>query len=182
MKAPTIAHRYSLALLAIGLERKQHEQIGRELDRVAALFAGSKELRELSRNPKFTVADRKAILSELLKRVMVSPVTRNFLLLLVDKGRIQHLAEIVASFHDLVDAHAGRIRAHVTVVTPLGELESSRLRNVLQKLTGKQIVLEQKQDPAILGGVITRLGGQVYDGSLRAQLEAVRARLRSPAA
>jgi F0F1-type ATP synthase delta subunit len=66
MKASTIALRYSQAVLALATDRKQHEQIGRELDRIATLFAGSDELRALSRNPKFRVSDRKAIVSELL--------------------------------------------------------------------------------------------------------------------
>ena len=182
MKSSTIALRYSQAVLALATDRKQHEQIGRELDRVAAVFAGLDELRALSRNPKFSVADRKAIVSELLKRLMVSPITRNFVMLITEKGRLQHIAEIVAAYHDQADSQAGRIRAQVTVVAPLAELEAARLRTVLQKMTGKQVVLEQQVDPSIIGGVVTRVGGRIYDGSVRAQLESLRTRLRSPAA
>ncbi len=178
MQATAVAQRYALALLQIGVERKNFEQLGRELDRVASLFK-SDELHELFRNPKFGVAARKKVLGELLRRVMVSPISRNFLFLLVDRGRIAYLPQITQAYHDLADEHAGRLRAQVTVARRLSEPEAARLRTVLQKLSGRQVVLEQDTDPEIIGGVVTRIGGKIYDGSVRAQLAALRTRLRA---
>lgn len=178
MGASTLALRYAKALLDIGVERKSQDQIGRELDRVGAVFQTAPELRELFRNPKFDSAERKAVLAELLKRVMVSPVTRNFLFLLTEKGRMSYLEDIIASFHTLADESSGRIRAQVTVASPMSEPELARLRTVLGKMTSRQVIVEAKEDPALIGGVVTRVGGKVYDGSIRAQLETLHARLR----
>lgn len=177
MSAPAIAHRYARALLDIGLERRNFEQLGRELDRVAGLFEAD-DLRQLFRNPKFGADARKSVLTELLRRVMVSPICRNFLLLLVDRNRIGWLPEIAAAYHGLADEHAGRLRARVTVAKRLSEPESARLRTVLQKVTGLQVLVEQEEDPEIIGGVIARIGGKVYDGSVRTQLDTLRGQLK----
>ncbi len=177
MSSPAIAHRYARALLDIGLERRNFEQLGRELDRVAGLFE-SADLRELFRNPKFRKEARKKVLTDLLRRVMVSPVCRNFLLLLVDRNRIAYLPEIAAAFHEQADEHAGRLRARVTVARRLSEPEAARLRTVLQKVTGRQVLVEQSEDPEIIGGVIARIGGRIYDGSVRTQLDTLRGQLK----
>ena len=176
MREPTIAERYALALLDIGVDRGNFEQLGRELDRVKGLF-NSAELSELFRNPKFDAETRKKVLAELLRRVMVSPVCRNFLFLLVDRARIALFPEIVDSYHALADEHAGRLRATVTVARRLSEPDAARLKTVLQKATGQAVLVEQVEDPSIIGGVITRIGGKIYDGSVRAQLDALRAGL-----
>lgn len=178
MAASTLAQRWAKALLDLGVERKIQDQIGRELDRVAGVFASTPELQELFRNPKFDTEQRKGVLGELLKRVMVSPVTRNFLFLLTEKDRMPHLKDIVAAFHALADESSGRVRAQVTVASPLSEPELARLRTVLAKMTGRQVVIDQKEDASLIGGVVTRLGGKVYDGSVRAQLLALSTRLR----
>ncbi len=178
MSSPAIAQRYARALLDIGLDRKNFEQLGRELDRVAGLYE-ARELRELFRNPKFGASARKEVLGELLRRLMVSPICRNFLLLLVDRGRIGALPAIAAAYHELADEHAGRMRARVTVAKRLSEPEAARLRTVLQKVTGRQVVVEQDEDPAILGGVIAHIGGKIYDGSVRTQLQTLKTELKS---
>lgn len=177
MRAPTIALRYARALLDLGIERKNFEQLGRELDRVAGLFH-SAELAQLFRNPKFTVDARKGVLGELLRRVMVSSLTRNFLLLLVDRNRIAYLPAIAEAFHGLADEHSGRVRAEVTVAQKLSEPDAARLRTVLEKLTGKKVIVEQVEDASIIGGVITRIGGRVYDGSVKTQLETLRSSIK----
>jgi F-type H+-transporting ATPase subunit delta len=177
VRSPTIAGRYALALLDLGVERQNFEQLGRELDRVLALFA-SPELHELFRNPNFGVEVRRNVLGELLKQhVMVTPICRNFLFLLIDRGRIAHFPEIVEAYHALADEHAGRVRAKVTVARRLSEPDAARLKTVLQKVTGREVLVEQTEDPEIIGGVITRIGGRVFDGSIRAQLEHLRTRL-----
>lgn len=177
MRAPTIAHRYARALLDIGIDRKNFEQLGRELDRVALLFKHD-EIDQLFKSPKFGAETRRGVLGELLKRLMVSPICRNFMMLLVDKGRIGNLPEIAQAYHALADEHAGRVRARVTVASRMAESDVARLRTVLQAATGKQVVVEVEEDPAVIGGAITRIGGTIYDGSVRTQLETMRTRLK----
>lgn len=177
MRASAIAQRYARALLDLGIERRNFEQLGRELDRVANLFQ-SGDLAEVLRNPKFDAEIRKGVLGELLRRLMVSPVCRNFVFLLVDRNRVRYLPDIVTAYHGLADEHAGRLKAHVTVATRLSEPDAARLRTILQNMTGSQVVLEQEEDPEILGGIITRIGDRIYDGSVRAQLETLRGELK----
>lgn len=176
MRSPTVAGRYARALLDIGIERQNFEQLGRELDRVCALFS-SEELLELFRSPKFSMEVRRNVLAELLRQLMVTPVCRNFLFLLIDRNRIANFPEIVEAYHGLADEHAGRVRAKVTVARRLSEPDAARLKTVLQKVTGREVLVEQTEDPEIIGGVITRIGGRVFDGSIRAQLEHLRTRL-----
>lgn len=178
MRASIIAGRYALALLGLGIERKNFEQLGRELDRVVSMYKCD-DLRELFQNPKFGVESRKAVLADLLRRVMVSPISRNFLFLLVERNRIGLLPDIVEAYHNLADDSAGRVRARVTVARRLGEPDVARLRTVLEKVTGKQVVVEQEEDPSIIGGIITRIGDRIYDGSVQAQLSRLRTQLKN---
>lgn len=177
MRGSIIGERYARALLGIGIDRDNYEQIGRELDRVAALFQ-IEEVRQLFKNPKFDAATRKDVLNELLGEVTVSPVSRNFLFLLVDRNRIGNLPEIIASFHKLADDHGGKLRARVRVAQLLSDADIERLRAVLQKATGRQVIVQQEEDASIVGGVVTHIDGRVYDGSIKSQLDVLRARLK----
>ena len=173
-----IGERYARALLGIGVSNANFEQLGRELDRVGELFA-IEDVSNLFRNPKFGAQARKNVLSELLVEVAVSPLCRNFLYLLVDRARIGYLPEIVEAYHELADAQAGRVRANVKVAQSLTEADLERLRAVLQAGTGKQVVIEQTVDSSIIGGVVANVGGRVYDGSIKTQLETLRSRLKT---
>ena len=177
MRGSTIGERYAKALLEIGIERENYEQIGREMGRVAALFQ-LEDVKQLFRNPKFDGKIRKAALSDLLGEVTVSPISRNFLFLLVDRNRIGNLPEIIDSYHNLADGHSGRLRARVRVAHRLSDADIERLRAVLQGATGRQVIVEQEEDSSIVGGVVTHIDGRVYDGSIQSQLELLRARLK----
>ena len=172
-----LGERYAKALLEIGVERGTYEQLGRELQRVSDLYQID-DVRQLFRNPKFSARARKSVLIELLEELTVSPICRNFLLLLVDRSRIGHLPEMVYAYHELADAHSGRLRARVRVARPLADADVERLRAVLQKATGSEVIVQQEQDTSIVGGVVTHIGGRVYDGSVRSQLDTLRARLK----
>jgi F-type H+-transporting ATPase subunit delta len=177
VRSSTLGERYAKALLAIGVDRDIYEQLGRELDRVSVLF-DIEDVRQLFRNPKFNSEVRKAVLAEILAVVTVSPICRNFLFLLVDRNRIGKLQEIIGSFHQLADKHAGRLRARVRVASPLSEADVERLRSVLQNVTGQKVVIEQEHDESIVAGVVTHIGGRVYDGSVSNQLQILRTRLK----
>ncbi len=177
MRGTTIAHRYAQALLDIGIERENFEQLGRELIRVKALFA-SPDLKELFRNPKFGVPLRRKVMAELLKEVVVSSIVQNFLFLLIDRNRIRYLPQICESFEALMDGELKRLKAKITVAQSLSSSEAAKLRASFKKMMGREIILEQDLDPSIIGGVITRIDGRIYDGSIRAQLESLRAQLK----
>ena len=173
MSKSSLAERYALALIDIGEDNGNREQLGRELDRVSDLFA-AKEFVGLFKSPKFTVAMRAEVIKELLGQLVVSPICRNFCLLLNDKNRFLLLPDIERAFQKLSDAASGRVRAEVSVASPLTDVEITRIRLSLQAATGKEVLVEQELDPEIIGGVVTRLDGRVYDGSVRTQLTTIK--------
>jgi len=177
MREISIAERYAIALLDIAVEKKAVEKFGEELARVVKLFEDSRELRTVVTHPRVDLETRKRVLGELMARTMVNPTCQNFIYLLVDRKRISALKLIMERYAELVDKHLGRVRAEVTSARPLSAPERARLTAALSKTTGKQVVLAERVDPALIGGVITRMGGKVIDGSVRARLAALRARL-----
>jgi F-type H+-transporting ATPase subunit delta len=175
----SVARRYAKALLEIGVNQQTYDALGKELDRVADTFGKSPELKQALENPVFPLEKRRLVLDELARRLALSKVVRNFVMLLLDKGRIGSLPDVGRAYHALVDDYANRVRATVTSARPLDPALEKRLKNALEKQSGKTVLLEKKEDPAILGGVITQLGDLVYDGSVRTQLEQMREQLLS---
>lgn len=177
MIAGSIARRYAKALLEIGVAQRNFDALNRELERVAALYHDSKELSEVLANPVFPLARRQGVVEELVRRLALSKVIRNFLLLLLDRGRIAYLPSIAREHRALVDLQAGRLRARVTVAKALGPQLEARIKATLEKKTGRAVLLETREDPSIIGGVVTQVGDLVYDGSVRTQLQTLREQL-----
>jgi len=175
----SIARRYAKALLEIGIAQQTYDALGKELERAADTLRASPELRNALENPIFSIEKRKLIMDELSRRLALSKTVRNFIMLLLDKGRIARLPDISRFYRTLVDEHAGRVRATVTSARPLDPMLETRLKTALEKSSGKVVIFEKREDPAILGGLVTQLGDTVYDGSVRTQLQQLREELLS---
>jgi F-type H+-transporting ATPase subunit delta len=173
----SVSRRYAKALLEIGVKQQTYDALGKELDRVADTFHRSPELEQVLENPVFPLEKRRHVMDELARRLALSKVVRNFVMLLLDKGRVGNLPDIARAHRALVDEHANRVRATVTSARPLDPALEARLKSALEKQSGKTVILEKKEDPAILGGVVTQLGDLVYDGSVRTQLQKMREEL-----
>ncbi len=177
MIAGSLARRYARALLDIGIATGIFEQLGKDLDELAALYSGSRDLTEALTNPVFPMARRQAVLEAVLERAQVSPIGRNFALLLLDRERIPYLPAIARELRAMVDERAGRVRALVTSAAPLSDEHLAGIQAGLEKASGKKVLLEKRQDPELLGGVVAKVGDVVYDGSVRTQLETMRERI-----
>jgi F-type H+-transporting ATPase subunit delta len=177
MVTGSLARRYAKALLEIGIAQQTYDALGKELDRAADTLRGSPELRNALENPIFPMSKRKLILDELSRRLALSRTVRNFVMLLLDKGRIASLPEIARVHRALIDEHAGRVRATITSARPLDPALEQRLRTALEKQSGKVVILEKREDPSIVGGLVTQLGDVLYDGSVKTQLQALREQL-----
>jgi F-type H+-transporting ATPase subunit delta len=175
----SIARRYAKALLAIGIKQQSYDAIGKELDRAADTVTRSPELRHVLANPVFPVEKRRLVLEELARRLALSKTVRNFVMLLLDKGRIDKLPDIARAHRALVDEHAGRVRAVVISARPLDPALEARLKSALEKQSGKTVILEKREDASIVGGLVTQLGDLVLDGSVRTQLADLRDELLS---
>ena len=175
----SLARRYAKALLEIGIAQQTYDALGKELDRAADTLRSSPELRLALENPVFSLEKRKLIMDELSRRLALSRPVRNFIMLLLDKGRIAALPDIARVHRTLIDEHAGRMRATVTSARPLDPMLETRLKTALEKSSGKVVLFDKREDPAILGGLVTQLGDTVYDGSVRTQLQQLREELLS---
>jgi len=175
----SIARRYAKALLEIGIQQQSFDALGKELERVAETLKASPELRTALENPIFPTEKRRHVLEEIARRLALSKVLRNFVMLLLDKNRIGKLPDIARAYRTLVDEHAGRVRASITSARPLDPALEQRLKSALEKQSGKVVILEKHEDPAIVGGVITQLGDLMFDGSVRTQLAQLREELLS---
>jgi len=169
-----IAKRYARAFFAIAAEEKRYEEFSQELSSFSAVLKENKNLSEFLANPVFDRPDKKAVLESVLDRIAVSPLTANFLKLLVDKRRIGILSDIEGSYRELMDNALKRVRVTVTTAFPLtGEL-SARLQANLEELTGREVEMNVIEDPTLLGGIVVRVGDTLYDGSIKTQLNNMR--------
>jgi F-type H+-transporting ATPase subunit delta len=171
------ARRYAKALHLAAREADTVEATGAEIETLAALVAGHAELREALARPWIKGPDRRAAAAAVAQRAGVSQLTRNFLALVAERGRIDHLDEMVRAYRQLVDEQMNRVRAQVRTTTPLEEPAARQLAARLERTLGKQVVLEQTVDPALLGGFVAQVGSLIIDGSLDGQLERMRERL-----
>lgn len=169
-----LAKRYARAMLEIGIAGSNHAVIQKQVRRLAELFEGSAPLRAIVKNPGVSMNERRAVVDQIAKRTSFHPMVRNFMMLLLDNDRFDYIGGIADELDDMVDVHAGNVRASVTTATPLQAAQVAVIKDAIAKLTGKNVLLETDVDPALVGGIVTRVGGTVYDGSVRTQLETLR--------
>lgn len=174
MIAGSLARRYAKALMDIGADAKNADKLGADLRSFAQAMAVSVELTTTLTNPAFPKSERKKILDALATRFMVEKVTKNFLFVLLDKERLANLPSISKEIDRMLEEKAGRISAEVTSAQPLTATQLQQITASLEKLSGKKVVLVKHEDPALLGGVVAKLGDTIYDGSLRTQLHTLR--------
>lgn len=165
-----ISKRYAKALLSIGKEDGQYEEYGRQLADFVDLCRASGELLPVLSNLQFDLEDRRKVLTALLDKMGVEGVVRNFLNLLLDKGRIALAPDILVVCQGLTDELAGLKRAEIISAGPLEEAEVARIKEALGQVVKGRVELDLKVDQSLIGGVIARIGDLVFDGSVRTQL------------
>lgn len=165
-----IARRYAKALLAIGKEDGQADTYKKELAGFAKLLDENKELEMAISNPLYDAESRKKVLDAVVRKVNPSKTMASFLLLLFDKGRIQYLGDICVFYEKLTDELANIIRADVMSAVALPDETVEKIRATLSKQTGKKVAIDTTVDPSLIGGVVTKVGDLVLDGSVKTQL------------
>ena len=176
---PAIANRYGKALVDISFKLNQHEQVAQELLRFEHLLATQRELALFYSNPAIAVAKKKAATKEILTKLAFGSTTSNFLLVLIDNHRMSSLAEIRKAFQQELNNRLGVTQAEVTTAAELDAETHQKLEAKLAALTGKKVALKFANDPGLIGGVVTRIGDTIYDGSIRQQLNSMKSRLSS---
>lgn len=174
----TVAKRYAKALVEIGQERNALDKYAQDLANLSSIVESSKDFREILSYPVFTKDDKKRIAGQILQRMDTDPMVVNFVNLLIDRKRIDQLAGIEMAFRGKVDEIRGITRGEVTSAEPLTQDELGRVTDALSKISDKQVLITAKVDPALIGGLVARVGDMVFDGTLRTQLNQLKESLK----
>lgn len=177
------ATRYAKALFDVASKEADIQQVGRELATFAELVAGHEGLSRVLVNPAIPAARKRGVIEQLLAQGgRLTPVLTKILLLLADRDRLSLLPDMAQAYDARLMEHAKIVRAELTTAVPLPADRVDVLQQGLAQVTGRQVQLEAKVDPRIIGGAIARVGSTVYDGSVTTQLQKVKERLVNAAA
>jgi F-type H+-transporting ATPase subunit delta len=177
MTARMSALRYARALLDVALAEADPVVVEQELGAAAELFKGHAGLWKVMTNPAVPSPKKRAVVDGLLPQLAVTPVVQKTLQMLASRDRIGLLPEIVEAYSDRLMVHQKVVRASITSAAPLPADRVKKLEQQLAGITGRRVVMNAAVDPAILGGVVARIGSTVWDGSVRRQLEKIREKL-----
>src|ERR1051325_7557639 len=167
MTNSTAANRYARALLDVAVkENADVDQIERELASFVGLFASYPALEHVFLNPVVPAAKKRAAMDALTTRAAVQPILRKVLGLLAGRDRLVLLRALLAAYRDRLLDYRNVVRAEVTTTTPLAPERAKSIEASLSRVTGRTVTLSTRVDPAIIGGVVTRIGSTVYDASL----------------
>ncbi len=173
----SLARRYARALLDIGRDERNLRRVLGEVEAFASLLAEVPALKETLEASHVNRGEKHTALDGVLASADYLPTTRNFLALLIDKDRVGVLPQIVAELRRMVEEQEGIERAEVVVPMPMSATQRDLLKIVLERQTGKKVELEERTEPAVLGGMVVRMGSTVYDGSLRTQIRMIQEKL-----
>jgi F-type H+-transporting ATPase subunit delta len=170
MSITTIANRYARALADVITERRETNEVVSELNLFAGMMRQHEQLRGVFASPVLPLERKRAVLNELLSRLKLRPTSNNLLHLLLNNSRLHDLDQMLRALSRELDARANIVSAEITTAREIGEQEKSMLRDKLKGATGKEVRLQFQTDPNIIGGVVTRIGSLIYDGSIKNQL------------
>jgi len=174
----TAASRYARALLDVALhEKADAEQVESELSAFVDLIARDETLKKVMLNPAVPAPRKRAAIAEIARRASVTSVVRKLLILLAERDRLVLLPDLLAAYRDRLLDHQKVLKAEVTTAFSLESARAQAIERRLAEVTGRTVRLTTTVDPALVGGVVARLGSTVYDGSVRTQLLKLRSKL-----
>jgi F-type H+-transporting ATPase subunit delta len=182
MTSRAAATRYARALFDVALKEANVEKTQEDLQQFADLVAGHEMLAHTLANPAVPAAKKRTVVQALLDRAGgITPVVAKLILLLADRDRLVLLPEVALAYRERLMDHQKVLRGDLTTAVPIAVQTVRALEEGLGHATGRRVVLEPRVDPSIIGGVITRLGSTVYDGSVTTQLQKMKEALTQSA-
>ena len=178
----SLARRYARALFGLAPNPAQRDKFAKDMDGLAELVRqkdtqGTPLLTVLA-TERFPLEQRTKVLEAIARRVSPDPMVLKFLRHVLAKGRIDGLPEMARAYRKMADDAAGRVAAEIVSATPLAPDALARIKKALEDATGKQIIATTAVDPELIGGVVTKVGGYVVDGSVRASLASLASTLK----
>lgn len=167
-----VARRYAKALFILGKKTGLEELIrySTELASLVVALDSSPALTDVFRNPSFLAEEKRGVLNKVTDAAGISGVVRNFCNILLDKGRLPYLKDISEFYGVLLDAERGVVRGELITAVELKDQKRKKVQSQLEKQTKYKLELTYSVNPSILGGVVLKVGDQVMDASLKAQL------------
>jgi F-type H+-transporting ATPase subunit delta len=169
-----VSGRYATALFELARDEKSIDAVLLDLDNFNALLDDSADLRRLVRSPVFSADMQVKALSIVLDRAGITGISANFLKVLTANRRLFAVADVIRAFRALVARFKGEVGAEVTVAEPLSDKNLDALKDALQAVSGKDVTLNVKVDPSIIGGLVVKLGSRMVDSSLRTKLNSIK--------
>jgi len=168
------AARYAKALLDVAIAESNPEQAEQELGWFAALGTQHPDLDRVLMNPVVPAARKRALVAELAQRASLSAPVAKLLALMAERDRLALLPDLLAVYQERLREYRQEVRAEVTTAEPLSPERAEALRQRLASMTGRAVTMTTVVDPSLIGGVVTRIGSTVYDGSVARQLQSIR--------
>jgi F-type H+-transporting ATPase subunit delta len=169
-----MAGRYATALFELALEASAIDSVLADLKRFDALLDESADLMRLVRSPVFTADVQLKALAAVLDKAQIVGLAAQFLKVVTSNRRLFAVRHIVKAYAALVARHKGEVTAYVTVAEPLSDAHRNEIRDTLNAVTGKDVLIDVKVDPSIIGGLVVKLGSRMVDSSLRTKLNALK--------
>lgn len=169
-----VSGRYATALFELARDEKSVDAVKADLDRFEAMLADSADLKRLVRSPVFSAGEQSKALTAVLEKAEITGTSANFLKVLTANRRLFIVADVVRGFRALVAKFKGEATADVTVAEALNEKNLDALKTALKSVTGKDVALNVKVDPSIIGGLVVKLGSRMVDSSLRTKLNSIK--------
>jgi F-type H+-transporting ATPase subunit delta len=173
-----LAGRYARAIFELAQEENSVDAVAQDFASLKELMAESPDLTRLIRAPVFSRDAQAAGMNGVLHRMEASGLTRRFILLLASKRRLFVLPDIIRAYDEMVSRQRGEMSAQVTSAQPLSDDETAELKAVLKSKLSRDVQLEKRVDPSLLGGLIVKVGSRMIDSSLRTKLNGMRTAMR----
>ena len=173
-KVSGVAGRYASALFELGLEEKALEQIEVDLNRFGEALDAMEDLHRLVKSPMFSAEEQGQALGAVLDELEIEGLTKNFLLLVSKNRRLFAGPDMIRAFRALLAEHRGEMSATVTAASRLTDSQVTALKQALKAALSKDVTLDQRVDPSLIGGLMVKVGSRMIDTSLRTKLNSLR--------
>ena len=177
MSSRASAVRYARALFDVAVKESEPGQVEQELSSITALIKGHADLQRALESPSVPPTSKKALVEALVQRAQFTAPVGKLLVMLADRDRLVLLPDVLEAFQAKLREQRRVLEAEVTTAIPLEPAQQAALQQRLSAATAREVTVTTKVDPALIGGVVARIGTMVYDGSLATQLAKLKGRL-----
>ena len=169
--ASGLAGRYALALFELAVDNNTVDQVAQDLADLSVMLGESEDLSKLVLSPVIAREEQGRAMTAVMDKAQISDVTKNFIGVVAQNRRLFELEGMISAFQALLAEHKGEISAEVTSAKKLTQKQVESLTASLKEAIGSDVAVEQKVDPAVLGGLIVKVGSRMVDSSLRTKLQ-----------